>query len=215
MFSRSTPIIRSCLSSRNNIRRISSSSALGLSSSPVKEPADDLSALMQSVMDRSAAKKQHRKNVMDEIEKFSVKSRSNQSQHRKLLNTARIQWRQRFSVGDTYAPEDLIEGALNAVNQRQQRQSSSSSSNRPTSKWQQDKDIFTKFNISPASEYKNAALLSEYVNDIGQVLPRSKTGVSASVQRQLVKTLNHAVHLGIIPRSKKHPDHLHARSRFQ
>jgi ribosomal protein S18 len=53
-------------------------------------------------------------------------------------------------------------------------------------------------------EYKNVALLSTYVNDIGQVLPRKITGLDVQNQREMAKSFNRAVAFGILPKTRKH-----------
>ncbi|KAI3651658.1 hypothetical protein MP228_002961 [Amoeboaphelidium protococcarum] len=65
-------------------------------------------------------------------------------------------------------------------------------------------DWMIKTGIDVSREYKNAIFLSEYVNHLGQVLPRRVTGLSSGTQRRLVKTINFAVNLGVIPRTTKH-----------
>eukprot|EP00158_Paraphelidium_tribonemae_P009973 Partr_v1_DN29017_c0_g2_i1_m58592 len=110
------------------------------------------------------------------------------------INEARVRWRKKFEPGTFYAPEDLIEYSFDQQE----------TIVRPPIVARED--IFSQHKIDVAKEYKNAALLTEYVNEIGQVLPSRVTGVSRPTQKRLVKVLNRSVAFGIIPRSRKHPE---------
>jgi ribosomal protein S18 len=65
-------------------------------------------------------------------------------------------------------------------------------------------DVLTANGIDIDAEYKNIALLSTFINNIGQVLPTRKTGISRESQYRVVKAINRAVAFGIIPKTRKH-----------
>ncbi|KAJ1673887.1 hypothetical protein EV182_004375 [Spiromyces aspiralis] len=54
------------------------------------------------------------------------------------------------------------------------------------------KDPFRRFNINPLDEYKNVALLSNYVTEMGRIKPKHMTGLSAKSQRKIAKAIRRA-----------------------
>jgi len=47
--------------------------------------------------------------------------------------------------------------------------------------------------------YKNGALLSEYISEMGKILPRNVTGLTRKSQRHIGKAIRRARALGILP----------------
>lgn len=60
-------------------------------------------------------------------------------------------------------------------------------------------DPFLRFNIDPRHECENAELMSEYVSELGKILPRSQTRLSHRTQRLLTKAIKRSKLMGIIP----------------
>lgn len=48
-------------------------------------------------------------------------------------------------------------------------------------------------------DYKDAKVLQRYINSYGQIEPATKTGLSASQQRQLTIAVKRARHLALMP----------------
>ncbi|KAI9490461.1 ribosomal protein S18 [Zychaea mexicana] len=88
-------------------------------------------------------------------------------------------------VGDLYHPEDLNDARYQErLRQRRGRP------NTPT------QDPFEVLDLDPLHEYKNVRLLSYFVSDMGKILPREQTGVSAKNQRKLAKAIKRARAMG-------------------
>ncbi|KAI9020240.1 ribosomal protein S18 [Phycomyces nitens] len=88
-------------------------------------------------------------------------------------------------VGDIYHPEDLNDTRYQE-NLRQRR-------GRPTTP---TADPFDVLGLDPLHEYKNFKLLSHFVSDMGKILPRSQTGVSAKNQRKLAHAVKRSRAMG-------------------
>lgn len=57
-------------------------------------------------------------------------------------------------------------------------------------------DPFDVLGLDPLKEYKNYRLLTHFVSDMGKILPREQTGVSAKNQRKLAKAIKRARAMG-------------------
>jgi ribosomal protein S18 len=57
-------------------------------------------------------------------------------------------------------------------------------------------DPFEVLGLDPLHEYKNFRLLTHFVSDMGKILPREQTGVSAKNQRKLAKAIKRARAMG-------------------
>lgn len=57
-------------------------------------------------------------------------------------------------------------------------------------------DPFDVLGLDPLHEYKNFRLLTHFVSDMGKILPREQTGVSAKNQRKLAKAIKRARAMG-------------------
>ncbi|KAI9365048.1 ribosomal protein S18-domain-containing protein [Pilaira anomala] len=87
--------------------------------------------------------------------------------------------------GDTYHPEDL--------NDARYRESLRKRRGRPAAPAE---DPFEVLGLDPLHEYKNFRLLTHFVSDMGKILPRQQTGVSAKNQRKLAKAIKRARAMG-------------------
>ncbi|ORX99591.1 ribosomal protein S18 [Basidiobolus meristosporus CBS 931.73] len=88
----------------------------------------------------------------------------------------------RFLPKDTYAPSDFNE---NIPRNRSRRKGQN--------------DPFRQLHLNPLSEYKNTTLLSNYVSQMGRILPRTATGLSAKSQRKVGKAIRRARAMGLMP----------------
>ena len=48
-------------------------------------------------------------------------------------------------------------------------------------------------------DYKDTEVLERFMTDLGKILPRRVTGVSAKFQRQLTRAIKRARHLSLLP----------------
>lgn len=87
--------------------------------------------------------------------------------------------------GDIYHPEDL--------NDTRYRESLRQRRGKPTPPTE---DPFEVLGLDPLHEYKNFRLLTHFVSDMGKILPREQTGVSAKNQRKLAKAIKRARAMG-------------------
>ncbi|KAI8338343.1 ribosomal protein S18 [Chlamydoabsidia padenii] len=95
-------------------------------------------------------------------------------------------------AGDIYHPQDLNDARY----QEQLRQRRG----RPTPP---SADPFDVLGLDPLHEYKNYRLLSHFVSDMGKILPREKTGLTAKNQRKLAKAVKRARAMGIMSSTSK------------
>ncbi|ORZ13546.1 ribosomal protein S18 [Absidia repens] len=97
-------------------------------------------------------------------------------------------------AGDIYHPQDLNDARYqDQLRQRRGRP------NPPT------EDPFDVLGLDPLHEYKNYRLLSHFVSDMGKILPREKTGLTAKNQRKLAKAVKRARAMGIMSSTSKAP----------
>ena len=52
---------------------------------------------------------------------------------------------------------------------------------------------------APIIDYKNIALLSQYISERGRIIPSRITGVSAKKQRELAKAIKRARSIALLP----------------
>ncbi|KAL0078838.1 ribosomal protein S18 [Phycomyces blakesleeanus] len=96
-------------------------------------------------------------------------------------------------VGDTYHPEDL--------NDTRYQESLRQRRGRPVTP---AVDPFDALGLDPLHEYKNFRLLSHFVSDMGKILPRTQTGVSAKNQRKLAHAVKRARAMGLMSCTSKY-----------
>ncbi|RIB12604.1 ribosomal protein S18 [Gigaspora rosea] len=101
-----------------------------------------------------------------------------------------------FRAGEVYAPHDLNEENYKDKNPRKYQ------------KLQPNTDVFEKLGLDPLKEYKNFRLLSNFVSDMGRILPRRTTGLSAKTQRKLAKAIKRARSFGLIPATHRRSDEM-------
>ncbi|CAI2181855.1 2755_t:CDS:2 [Funneliformis geosporum] len=89
-----------------------------------------------------------------------------------------------FRYGELYAPYELNEDKYKG------KRNTGRSTRKPPSV-----DIFNALKLNPL----NYKLLSNFVSDMGRILPRSITGLTAKNQRKLAKAIKRARSFGLIP----------------
>ena len=94
--------------------------------------------------------------------------------------------------GSIYSPEDLSFEAKRPIQLRNRKNRIS--------------DRFESAQVNPIHEYKSSTLLSQYVSDLGRILPRQQTGLSATNQLKLVNSIRRAQALTLMPTTAKHPE---------
>ncbi|KAF2230492.1 ribosomal protein S18 [Viridothelium virens] len=97
----------------------------------------------------------------------------------------------RWRRGDVYAPHDLSSVEM--------------------SKWKAKRgtprrDVFDELGIDPRNEYKNFALLGEFMTETGRIKHSNATGLRPRNQRRLAKAIRRAIGIGIMPSVHKHPE---------
>lgn len=65
--------------------------------------------------------------------------------------------------------------------------------------------------VDPLKEYKNFAMMSEFVTEMGRIRHSRDTGLRAVNQRRMAKAVRRAIGIGIMPSVHKHPEMLDER----
>ncbi|KAI9820462.1 MAG: hypothetical protein M1832_003795 [Thelocarpon impressellum] len=96
----------------------------------------------------------------------------------------------RWQAGDVYAPHDLSPAEM--------------------SKWKRrvrpGQDAFDVLGVNALHEYKNFAMMSEYMTDMGRIRHRADTGLRAVNQRRVARAVRRAIGIGIMPSVHRHPE---------
>ncbi|RIA99483.1 ribosomal protein S18 [Glomus cerebriforme] len=109
---------------------------------------------------------------------------------------SQVRYGKTFRYGELYAPDELNEN--NYKNRR------NVGRRKPPTV-----DTFNALKLNPLIEYKNYTLLSNFVSDMGRILPRSITGLTAKNQRKLAKAIKRARSFGLIPSTHRHKVNLY------
>jgi len=99
----------------------------------------------------------------------------------------------RWNAGDVYAPHDLSGVEMSKWKQIQQK-------GRPK------RDVFDILRINPVEHYKNFAMMSEYMTDMGRIKSAGDTGLRPKNQRKIAKAVRRAIGLGLMPSVHRHPE---------
>ncbi|KAJ3154483.1 hypothetical protein HDU86_004612 [Geranomyces michiganensis] len=106
--------------------------------------------------------------------------------------------RRRFIPGELYAPADLndknVPRYLKRSQQQQQQQQTAASAGRTTTT-----DMVALDRRNPLKEYKDTVFLSSYLTQMGNMRPKSETGLSRLNQRRMTKAVKRAKAIGLIP----------------
>jgi len=95
-----------------------------------------------------------------------------------------------WKSGDVYAPHDLSAAEARKWRKR----------NKPTV------DAFDALSLNPIDFYKNFAVMSEYMTDMGRIRHSNLTGLRQVNQRKIAKAIRRAIGLGLMPSIHKHPE---------
>lgn len=60
--------------------------------------------------------------------------------------------------------------------------------------------------LDPRKEYKNFAMMSEFVTEMGRIRHGRETGLRGVNQRRVAKAVRRAVGIGIMPSVHRHPE---------
>ncbi|KAI9696293.1 MAG: hypothetical protein M1820_008216 [Bogoriella megaspora] len=108
----------------------------------------------------------------------------------------------RWRKGDVYSPHDLSGVEMKKWKVRIRDPLETKQRRREAGKG----DIFDELGIDPRAEYKNFALLSEFMTETGRIKHSSLTGLRPRNQRRVAKAIRRAVGIGIMPSVHKHPE---------
>ncbi|KAI9653484.1 MAG: hypothetical protein M1831_006032 [Alyxoria varia] len=113
--------------------------------------------------------------------------------------------------GDIYAPHDLspveqLKARSARMNSAKARALAGSEVQTSRKKIPGGRDVLDELNIDPRKEYKNFAMLGEFVTDMGRIRHSKETGLRARNQRRMAKAVRRAVGLGLIPSVHRHPE---------
>ncbi|KAI9675148.1 MAG: hypothetical protein M1829_003508 [Trizodia sp. TS-e1964] len=98
-----------------------------------------------------------------------------------------------WEEGDVYGPHDLSSVQISEWK-----------------KWRSPKaDAFDYLGLDPEGEYKNFAILSEFVSDFGRIKHSSETGLRPVNQRKISRAIKRAIGIGIMPSVHRHPEIIH------
>ncbi|AEO62409.1 uncharacterized protein THITE_2106534 [Thermothielavioides terrestris NRRL 8126] len=96
----------------------------------------------------------------------------------------------RWKTGDVYAPRDLSPTEMD--------------------KWRQarppETDVVDMFGFNPLDNYKNFALISEFMTTMGRIKHSSDTGLRPVNQRKMAKAIRRAIGMGLHPSVHFHPE---------
>ncbi|KAL6714711.1 hypothetical protein ACLMJK_008136 [Lecanora helva] len=103
-----------------------------------------------------------------------------------------------WKPGDCYSPHDLSGVEMEKWRVRQ------------PGGGKEGRDVFDLLGLEAEGEYKNFAIMSEYMTSMGRIRHRRDTGLRAVNQRKIAKAIRRAVGMGLIPSVHKHPEVLEA-----
>ncbi|EMR10814.1 ribosomal protein S18 [Pneumocystis murina B123] len=75
-------------------------------------------------------------------------------------------------------------------------------------------DTWKRLCISPLKQYKSFNVLSEFITEMGRILPRDETGCSAKHQRQLAKAIRRCRGIGLLSTTQRHPTYLESKRKY-
>ncbi|KAL9602085.1 MAG: hypothetical protein Q9219_002081 [cf. Caloplaca sp. 3 TL-2023] len=111
----------------------------------------------------------------------------------------------RFRPGDVYAPHDL---SPTEQEKWRPRRNTPKDAPLPSSKKSVREDAFDVLAIHPLAEFKNPAMMTEYVTSMGRIRHRRETGLRGVNQRRVARAVRRAVGMGLLPSVHKHPEML-------
>ncbi|KAL2217757.1 putative 37S ribosomal protein S18, partial [Thermoascus aurantiacus ATCC 26904] len=122
-----------------------------------------------------------------------MEDQKSQSESRILERFQTRDWK----AGDIYAPHDLSPEEMKKWRKRHS----------------PSRDAFDALNMNPLDQYKNFAIMSEYMTPMGRIKHRSQTGLRPVNQRKIAKAIRRAIGLGLMPSVHRHPEILAAEAK--
>jgi len=68
------------------------------------------------------------------------------------------------------------------------------------------RDVLDDLGINPLREYRNFAMVGEWVSEMGRIRGGRETGLRGVNQRKVAKCVRRAVGLGLMPSVHRHPE---------
>ncbi|KAG5518268.1 hypothetical protein PMAC_003064 [Pneumocystis sp. 'macacae'] len=68
-------------------------------------------------------------------------------------------------------------------------------------------DPWKRLHTTPLKEYKSFNVLSDFITEMGRILPRKETGCTAKHQRQLAKAIRRCRGIGLLSTVQRHPSY--------
>lgn len=109
-----------------------------------------------------------------------------------------------WNEGDVYAPHDL--SPVEQMKARAARQTNSRRSPLRNSRKNGGADLLDQLTVNPVLEYKNFAMMSEFMTEMGRIRHSRETGLRAVNQRKMARAVRRAIGIGIMPSVHRHPE---------
>ncbi|EEH38077.1 mitochondrial 37S ribosomal protein RSM18 [Paracoccidioides lutzii Pb01] len=142
------------------------------------------------------AERSQRESMKKQAMKENFERQAIQQQRARALER---QQKRFWETGDVYSPHDLSPAEMK--------------------KWKSKKspstDAFDALSLNPLHLYKNFAVMSEYVTEMGRIRHSSETGLRPVNQRRISKAIRRAVALGLMPSVHRHPEIMAAEARMK
>lgn len=125
--------------------------------------------------------------------------------HTQRVKQIELQATRNWRDGDVYAPHDLSPVEMQKA--RRARLSARSNNMAPANTRKKGgKDVLDDLGIDPLKEYKNFAMMSEFMTEMGRIRHSRDTGLRAVNQRRMAKAVRRAIGIGIMPSVHRHPE---------
>ncbi|EEQ87719.1 hypothetical protein RJZ56_001530 [Blastomyces dermatitidis] len=155
----------------------------------VQRRCNSTNSLYSRFAERSQRESMMKQSMRERFEKQAIQEQRARAFER--------QQKRYWESGDVYSPHDLSPAEM--------------------MKWKKKKspstDAFDALSLNPLHLYKNFAIMSEYMTEMGRIRHSSETGLRPVNQRKISKAIRRAVSLGLMPSVHKHPEILAAEAR--
>ncbi|KFZ11128.1 hypothetical protein V502_07732 [Pseudogymnoascus sp. VKM F-4520 (FW-2644)] len=141
-----------------------------------------------SLIDRTANRKERQRTQRTTA--FASANTAEDLARHKAATSITKQISRRWKTGDVYAPHDLSEVEMKKWKKR----------GKPSV------DVFDVLELDPLVEYRNFAMLSEYMTPMGRIMHSDDTGLRSRNQRRIAKAIRRGVGMGFMPSVHRHPE---------
>ncbi|OBT65119.1 hypothetical protein VE03_04778 [Pseudogymnoascus sp. 23342-1-I1] len=155
---------------------------------PLSPGNERASQNLLSLIDRTAQRKERLRT--NRTTNFAAANSAEDLERHKLATRMTKQIARRWKTGDVYAPHDLSEVEMKKWKRK----------GKPTV------DVFDVLELDPLVEYRNFAMLSEYMSPMGRIMHSNDTGLRSRNQRRIAKAIRRAVGMGFMPSVHRHPE---------